>query len=247
MLVGSPQGIELMAKAVGASDVKSLDELIAVSDAWMEHQVKQGAIEFKTGAVPCEHADRETAAEIAARALKGESVSTAEAQIVGVFIRDENARKAAELGVPLAIHTGVWNDFRTNDVKHLIGLIARHPDTRMDLYHLGIPSVRDAIQVVKNYANAYLNLCWAHIVAPDMLVTTMREAMDMVPVNKVFAFGADYILFVEKVYGHLHMAKENIALVLGDRVERCLMDLDEAKVVLKQWFYDNPREFYGFS
>ena len=115
----------------------------------------------------------------------------------------------------------------------------------MDLYHLGIPNVRETLQIVKNFPNAYLNLCWAHIVASDMVVQTLKEAIDMVPLNKIFAFGADYIHFVEKVYGHLHMARENIAIVLGDRVQRNLMDLDEAKHILRAWFYDNPKKFYG--
>ena len=77
-----------------------------------------------------------------------------------------------------------------------------------------------------------------------MVVNAMKEAIDMVPLNKIFAFGGDYISFIEKVYGHLHMARENIALVLGDRVDRNLMDLDEAKQTLRAWFYDNPKAFY---
>jgi len=73
----------------------------------------------------------------------------------------------------------------------------------------------------------------------------MKEAIDMVPFNKIFAFGADYVFFIEKVYGHLQIARENIALALGDRVDRGLMDLDEAKAILKAWFYDNPKQFYN--
>ena len=72
----------------------------------------------------------------------------------------------------------------------------------------------------------------------------MKEAVDMVPLYKIFAFGADYILFVEKVYGHLQIARENVALVLGDRVDKNLMSLDEAKRTLRAWFYDNPKAFY---
>ena len=126
----------------------------------------------------------------------------------------------------------------------VIGFVQRNPDTRMDIYHLGIPDVRTALQVVKNFPNAYLNLCWSHVVASDMTTNTLKEAIDLVPMNKIFAFGADYVLFVEKVYGHLHMARENVALTLGDRVDRGLMDLSEAKQILRAWFYDNPKAFY---
>ena len=57
--------------------------------------------------------------------------------------------------------------------------------------------------------------------------------------------GDDYVLFIEKVWGHLLMARENVAIALGDRVDRNLTDLDEAKQVLRAWFYDNPKGFYG--
>jgi len=78
-----------------------------------------------------------------------------------------------------------------------------------------------------------------------MVTASLKEAIDMVPVNKVFAFGADYVTFIETVYGHLYIARENVAIALGDRVDRCLMDLDDAKEILKAWFYDNPKRFYG--
>lgn len=236
---------DLMTQEVGASPVKTLDELIEASDRWMELKVFQGAIEFKSCALPGDQPDRAAAEAAFARILKDGQVLDADARPLVLYMRDVNAKKAGQLGVPVALHTGVWFDFRALDVKHLITFIMRHPETRMDIYHLGIPSVRDALQVVKNFPNAYLNLCWAHIVAPDMVVQTLKEAVDMVPMNKIFAFGGDYILFIEKVYGHLHIAKENVALALGDRVDRNLMDIDEAKQTLHAWFYDNPKRFYG--
>jgi len=238
-------GIDQMVDDVGAEPVGSLDDLMAVADAWMVLQVKRGAIQFKTVAAPIEHPDRAAAAEVLRRVLSGEALPNDVLGPLMVYVREANARKAAELGVPVAIHTGVWGDFRTLAVQDIIGFVLRNPDTRMDIYHLGIPDVRACLQIVKNFPNAFLNLCWAHVVASDMVVRTMKEAIDMLPLNKVFAFGADYILFIEKVYGHLWMARENIALVLGDRVDRDLMDMDEAKQTLRAWFYDNPKAFYG--
>jgi hypothetical protein len=66
----------------------------------------------------------------------------------------------------------------------------------------------------------------------------------MVPMNKIFAFGADYVRVIEKVYGHLYIAKENISIILGDRVDKGLMDIDTAKETVLKWFYKNPAEFY---
>jgi uncharacterized protein len=242
--VSSKSELEAMAQQVGAPDITTLDELIEVSDMWMELQAANGAIEFKSFAMPVEEPVRDDAEEILSRVLAGETFAPKGTPSLSAYIREANARKAAELDLPLALHTGVWNDFRKLSVEDLVGFIERNPDTRMDIYHLGIPEVRTAVQIVKNYPNAYMNLCWAHVVASDMVVNTMKEAMDMVPMNKIFAFGADYVLFIEKVYGHLHMARENTALVLGDRVDRNLMDLSEAQQILRGWFYDNPKAFY---
>ncbi|MBN1349079.1 amidohydrolase family protein [candidate division KSB1 bacterium] len=242
--VTSKAGIDGMAEAVGAGQISSMDELLDVSDRWMEIQVKQGAIEFKAMANPVENPDRADAETSMKAILDGNKLGETELHPLTAFIREANARKAAELGVPLAVHTGVWGDFRILDVNHLIGFIQRNPDTRIDMYHLGIPQVRSAIQIVKNFPNAYLNLCWAHIVAPEMVVSALKEAIDMVPLNKIFAFGADYVLFIEKVYGHLLMARENIAIALGDRVDRNLLDLSDAQEILHAWFYQNPKDFY---
>ena len=238
-------GLERMAADVGAGPIGKLDELLEVAGRWMELQVARGAIEFKSRAEIMENPDRDKAAELLGAILAGTEFQQDEAAALHVFVREFCAKKVAELDSRLALHTGVWGDFRSLDVRNILGFVARHPDTPMDIYHLGIPNVRDCVHIVKNYPNAYLNLCWAHVVASDLVVSTMKEAMDQLPMNKVFAFGADYVLFIEKGFGHLWMARENVSIVLGDRVDRNLMDIEEAKVILKAWFYDNPKRFYG--
>ena len=238
-------GIEQIAKEMEFDrPVSTVEELVEIGDAWMELVARRGAIEFKTRATSVQNPDRDSAQGILERLLAGETICENDVAPLSSYMREFNARKCAELQLPFAIHTGVWEDYRAIEIADQIPFILRHPETRMDLYHVGIPHPRDAIQIVKNFPNAYLNLCWAHVVAPDMLVQTMKEAFDMVPLNKIFAFGGDYLYFIEKTYGHLQMARENLSLVLGDRVDRGLLDLDEAKVILKAWFYDNPKQFY---
>ncbi len=236
--------LEAMAAAVGAGVPAQLDELAHIARRWMALQVGRGAIEFKSFAMRVETPDPALAQDALAALASGAVPASRAAEHLRSWTREVTASMCAELGVPLALHTGVWTDYRAVEVTDLIGFIMRNPDTRMDIYHLGIPHVRDAMQIVKNFPNAYMNLCWAHIVAPDMLVQSLKEAIDMVPLNKVFAFGADYVLFIEKVYGHLWMARENVAIALGDRVDRQLMGLDEARAIQRAWFYDNPKAFY---
>ena len=127
----------------------------------------------------------------------------------------------------------------------MLTLAPAHPETRFDLYHLGVPFVRDCIMIGKNLSNVYLNLCWVHIISQVVARNGIDELLDQVPVNKIIAFGGDHNRPVEKVVGHLHMTRENFAAVFARRIEDGLMSFDEAMDVLHQWFWDNPLRFYG--
>ena len=52
--IGSKDSLETMAEQVGAEGISGLDELIEVSDRWMEMQAANGAMEFKSFAMPVE-------------------------------------------------------------------------------------------------------------------------------------------------------------------------------------------------
>jgi len=145
----------------------------------------------------------------------------------------------------VAVHSGVWGDFRESHPCHLIPLAMAHPDVRFDLFHLGMPFVREAVLVGKMFPNVSLNLCWNAVVSPELTVRMLDECLDMVPLNNLIAFGADYRIAVEKVYGHLVMAKECVARALAKRIDRGQMDVPEATAIAQRWFYDNPVAIYG--
>lgn len=152
---------------------------------------------------------------------------------------------AGELDLVVAVHAGIWGDFRDLDCKHMLTIAPAHPNTMFDLYHLGMPMVRDTIVVAKNFANVYLNLCWTHIISQEQTCSGIEELLDQVPVTKILAFGGDYGRPVEKVVGHLHMAREDFARVFGARIDSDRMSFDEAVAMLKLWFWDNPLRLYG--
>ena len=121
----------------------------------------------------------------------------------------------------------------------------KHPDVRFDIYHAGMPYVRETAIIGKNFANAWLNLCWSHIISPRMTVSALDEWIDLVPANKIIAFGGDYgTTCVECIYGHLVIARENLARVLGCRVEEGLITFDQALSLAEDWFYNVPDELY---
>jgi hypothetical protein len=72
----------------------------------------------------------------------------------------------------------------------------------------------------------------------------MDQIIDLLPINKILAFGGDYCMAVEMIYGHLVMAQQNVARLLAGRVERGLLSKREALGIAARWFYDNPKELY---
>ena len=81
----------------------------------------------------------------------------------------------------------------------------------------------------------------------DSQVQTERmldELIDLVPVNKIIAFGADYLFAVQKVWGHLVMARECVASALARRVDAGDFDRAEALRIARLWFHDNPARIY---
>ncbi len=69
------------------------------------------------------------------------------------FLVDEILKIAGELNMVVAVHTGMRGDFRDLDPQHMIPVFRRHPATRFDVYHLGVPYVRKAIIIGKNFPN----------------------------------------------------------------------------------------------
>ena len=75
-------------------------------------------------------------------------------------------------------------------------------------------------------------------------LTRRLDYLDSLGIDKIIAFGSDVHQTVEKVYGHLEVARRNLALLLGNRVESGLLSEDEALHVAKAWLYDNPKRIY---
>jgi len=227
--------------------VNTLDDYIALINKGLAKWKSEGAVGIKMASNPYGPVERGLAHETFESLRTGARAEIAGPNPLRDFLLDRTLDLAADHDLVVAVHTGVWGDFRGLDVEHMIPILPRHPETRFDIYHLSIPSVRAAILVGKNNPNCWLNLCWCHIVSPKMTMSAMDEMLDLVPVNKVLGFGGDYGKPVEKAYGHLVMARENIATVLGRRVDDGLMTLEQAAAVARKWFWDNPVELYGLE
>ncbi len=228
--------------------VNNLDDYEAVMEAAVVRWKNEGVVGLKMQSFPYPETSREMAWSAFESLRTGRQQQLPELSVLYSYLIEKVAEIAARHDLVVAVHTGVWGDFRNLDCKHMIPIVSRHPNTRFDIYHAGIPAFHDIALIGKNFANVWLNLAWAHIVSPAMTRQAMAEWLDLVPVNKILAFGGDYRpSAVDKVIGHLTMARENIASVLAERIVEGTMTEQQAVEIAHKWFWDNPIELYGLE
>lgn len=160
------------------------------------------------------------------------------------YVLNDTIRFVGEQDMPVAVHTGYWGDFRNLYPLHVIPVLYRHPNVRFDVYHLGYPWMRETIMLGHGFPNVWLNLCWVHVISERYAMNAVDELLDTMPTNKIFGFGGDYRVPIEKIYGHIVMARENIARVFAKRIEEGRMTEDDAIAIARKWFYENPKEVY---
>jgi len=225
-------------------EIRSAEDAAAAACRLLKQDLDQGAVGLKIRVGDLDAPDR-AAAEAAFRYAYERTGASAGATAFCDYLFDRALDVAAEADVPVAVHTGYWGDFRALDPKFLLGIALRRPDVRFDLFHLGMPMVRDAILIGKSLPNVTLNLTWCAVISQVQTVRALDEVLDMVPLNVVSAFGGDYRAAVQKAWGHLVLARQCVAATLANRIEAGLLDRAEAMRIAKMWFYDNPARIYG--
>ena len=232
---GEPHGIQ----------IRTLNDYLDAMRAGLEDWKAKGVVGLKMTSAAGHDPSTDEAANAFNELLRGHRQDSSP---LTWYLTHEAIRMAGELELVVAVHCGIiwdnWNDFYTTHPRNMIPFLLKHRNTRFDLYHAGIPWVRETGVIGKDFPNAYLNLCWCHIISPRMTVSFLDEWIDLVPIHKILGFGGDYHKPVEKVYGHLLMAKENIASVLAGRVADGLMTEPQAIQIAKRFLFDNPKELY---
>jgi len=244
--VESAEQIEQRAAEL-CTTVTALEDYVEVVRKGLTQWKDEGVVGIKMASTPaCEPAkDERAAARAFALIRSGIDVEPDTKATLSNYLMHEMLDMCAELDLVVAVHMGMWGDFRTLDPQWMIAVLPQHPDTRFDLYHMGMPWVRVAGVIGKNNPNAWMNLCWTHIISPRMTVSALDEYIDLVPLNKIIGFGGDYSSrCVEKVFGHLKMARENIAEVLARRIDRGQMGFDQAVEICRLWLYETPKQVY---
>ena len=153
---------------------------------------------------------------------------------------------AGKADLPVIFHSGIHGTRHKQDNSRplrLWNIFNKYTDTKFVLLHAGIPWVEEAATLAKNFPNVYLDMAWDHIISTEISKRAISTWVDMVPKNKIFGFGGDYSV-IEDIYGHLQLAKLNIAYALESKINENAMTLKEALSWSKALLYDNPKQFY---
>jgi len=142
------------------------------------------------------------------------------------------------------IHTGIQegngNFVCDSNPTLLTNLFLEYHNVRFDLFHLGYPYVMELGTLAKNFRNVFIDMCWGHVISPEAARRALVEWLDAVPANKISAFGGDYG-FVDGVYGHQLLARQNVAASLAQKVADASISLSRARELATWLFVDNPK------
>lgn len=225
------------------------DDLVAAMDAIVRRAAARGAVGMKMAALAWRMPGEAEVVEAFRRRADAIDYPIDRPNPLVCLYVARIAAIAAELNLTVAVHSSApwtnWLDFRVWEPTAFIPFLQAFRDTRFDLYHAGMPYGTTASMLSKVFPNVWQNLAWSHVVSPELSMRSVAEWLDLLPVNKISAFGGDYqnwtVPFTE---GHLALARENVARVLGYRIRCGQLGHDDACALIRAWFYENPFALY---
>jgi hypothetical protein len=229
-------------------DFADLDEWV---DFWLAQVVRDGCVGVKyIASLRTDTLSREESDGLFRKVRDG-TITDTEGARFSAWLNVKSIEKLPEHDLVAAVHCGLiaacWQDFRATNPMNVVPLLMRYRRTQFDLYHAGIPWVREMAVIGNQYPNAHLNLVWAHQISPYMTENVLNEWLDLVPTDKIIGYGGDYSCGPEKSYGALVMARENIARALAVRIVRGQMTESRAVDICRAWLYGNPRRIYNLD
>lgn len=109
-------------------------------------------------------------------------------------------RIASDVNLPLQIHTGMAQGFRTNAFQ-LRDAIQKSPETRFVLLHCSYPWIEDMSLLVTSYPNVYSDLSWVPLISTQAATTLMHELIERSTIDRI-SWGCD-TWTPEESYGSL--------------------------------------------
>ena len=95
----------------------------------------------------------------------------------------------------------------------------------------------------KYYPNVYLDFAWLHILDRRETVRTIKKVIELLPTNKIVAFGGDVCTPVNSV-GNLEISLENMVQAFSGLIGEGELTAAEAEEICRAWLHENPMKIY---
>ena len=225
----NPEPLALIERSAGAP-VRTLDAYVAGLEQTIAEARAQGVLGIKLlKEAPRAEPPAAEAARLFDRLLAAgpnrapEATPTREGPYGALrdYLAHAIIRAAGAAGMTILFHCGsmgAGRDYRPTHPDRMVPVVLRYPHVRFELYHSGMPRLREAGMMAFSYPNVWLNMCWSQSFMPRAARAALAEWLDFVPVNKIIAFGGDSGYWIEHSVGDLVMTRANLAAVLGERV-----------------------------
>jgi len=230
-----------------AIDVSSLDRYLEVMDTVLKIFVRHRVVCLKNAlayhrSISFSDVDNSTAEKIYASGIISE---TAKKQLED-FMFHWFIKKSIQYHLPVQIHTGYLAGLNGKlDDSHpmqLLPLIRQYPEACFVLFHGGYPWTGDFIVLGKEFPNVMLDMVWLCQLSRTAAIRTLHEILDAVPYNKI-CWGGD-VTYIEQAVGSLSLAREVVATVLAERIEKGWLTEEVARDIGRKIFRENAIRIY---
>lgn len=216
--------------------ITDIDEYSGFIEQVMRGQKQAGSAAFKCALAYDRSLDFGLATREQAQRAMLEKADAGDIKNFQDYIFDCVCKTAAEINMPVQIHTGLGLMTGSNAMQ-LKPLIARHPRTVFLLMHGSYPWIDDIAGLVHSYPNVWADLCWLPLISSAAARRLLHELIDACDANRVI-WGCD-TWTGEESYGARLAFLDVLSRVLSERVESGLMRDQDARRYAKAIMHDN--------
>ncbi len=232
--------------------LNSLDDVLKIAEFYVADRIKKKAVALKIGVAYVRSLQTRsvTYEEAYEQWDRLEEKSDEDFTALQDFMFHYMIGLAQKHNIPIQIHTGIQegngNNLQNSNPLNLNSIFSSYEDVVFDMLHAGFPFGLEAGVMAKMFPNVYVNLAWGHILNSNYFTGLIEQYIEMLPKNKMSGFGGDYF-FAEGVYGHVALAKHNIATALANKVDEGYMSKEQAVQYARCLLVENPKKIYSLG
>ncbi|HVM71167.1 MAG TPA: amidohydrolase family protein [Anaerolineales bacterium] len=176
--------------------------------------------------------------------LQDQSIDPVDVKAFQDYLFFQLCQMAADLDLPVQIHTGMGQGRRTNAAA-LQPAIRNFPATRFVLLHCSYPWIQDMSMLVDKYPNVYPDLSMLPLISTQSGATMLHELIERATLDRIF-WGCD-TWTAEESYGALLAFRHVLALTLAEKVLAGYFTRADALLIIDAILFKNPQRFYKLA